>query len=172
MKFLIVLFCFLCFNNLVAQVITDNDFINTFSNDKDSTKVYPIYKGCKKFLTNSELKKCASENISKFIGKKFRTSIVNKTDLSPGYQYITVFFVITKSGNISIDNITAPHILLENEAIRVFNLLPPFESPGIINNDPVNVAVFQKILVKIEKKVKQERIYDTYKKSATQQQRF
>ena len=55
-------------------------------NNKDTTpfavlEKVPIYKGCKKFKNNIDLKKCMSEKIVKLVSKNFNTRIANKLNL-------------------------------------------------------------------------------------------
>ncbi|PKQ44375.1 energy transducer TonB [Confluentibacter flavum] len=82
----------------------------------------PTYPGCEKG-NNEQKKKCMSEKIQEFVGKKFNTDLASDLGLS-GRQRITVMFKIDKTGAVTGVQSRAPHPGLEKEAARVINLLP------------------------------------------------
>jgi protein TonB len=98
----------------------------------------PVFPGCDKYnSTNSDLRRCMSSKISKFVQTNFRTSITKRLGLS-GRQRISVIFKINKKGNVFGVRARAPHPRLEKEAIRVVNMLPKMK-PGIHNGKAVVV---------------------------------
>ncbi|MBP0902605.1 energy transducer TonB [Mariniflexile gromovii] len=74
-------------------------------------------------LSNTEKQAYFSKELSKFITENFNTSVCIELK---GRQIIRTQFKIDKKGNITDIKIRAPHIKLEEEAIRVLKLLPQF----------------------------------------------
>lgn len=107
----------------------------------------PVYPGCKG--SNMEIKKCTSNKISKFFNKKYRTSFANKLGLDPGKKRIFVQFYIDKTGKVINAKAKGPHKRLEEEAIRVAQLLPKM-APGKQNSRPVNVKYTLPITLIVE----------------------
>ena len=87
----------------------------------------PIYPGCEKG-ENSEKRDCTQKKIVAFVNKNYNTKIAKELGLS-GRQRIHVIFKIDVTGNIVGARARAPHPELEQEAVRVINLLPKMK-PG------------------------------------------
>jgi len=87
----------------------------------------PIYPGCEKG-NNSEKKDCTSKKITAFVDENFNTALADDLGLK-GRQRITVIFKIDIEGHIVDVRARAPHPKLEQEAVRVINLLPKIK-PG------------------------------------------
>ena len=111
----------------------------------------PVYPGCK----GSELKKrkCMSERIAKFVKRKFNTDIAADLGLT-GRQRIGIIFKIDTLGNITGVRARAPHPRLEQEAVRVINLLPKMK-PGIKNGKPVIVPYSLPMIFQVKEKEKE-----------------
>jgi len=107
----------------------------------------PVFPGC--VGTNEELKACFEMNIAKFINKKFDASLAESLGLSAGKQRIFTVFKIDKNGNVVDILARAPHKRLQEEAIRVINLLPKME-PGMQRKKPVVVNYSLPITFRIE----------------------
>ena len=108
----------------------------------------PIYPGCKG--SNSELRACFSDKIAKFVAEKFNIELASDLGLTPGsIQKIFVVFKIDKNGNITDINARAPHKKLQDEALRVINLLPKM-TPGMQRGRPVGVKYGLPIVFKVE----------------------
>ena len=108
----------------------------------------PIYPGCKG--NNSELRACFSDQITKFVAEKFNAELASELGLTPGsIQKIFVVFKIDKNGYITDINARAPHKKLQEEAIRVINLLPKM-TPGMQRGRPVGVKYGLPIVFKVE----------------------
>ena len=114
----------------------------------------PVYPGCK----GSELKKrkCMSERIAKFVERKFNTDIAEDLGLTRR-QRISVIFKIDTLGNITGVRARAHHPRLEQEAVRVINLLPKMK-PGIKNGKPVIVPYSIPIIFQVKEKKKKKKI--------------
>ena len=110
----------------------------------------PVYPGCK----GSELKKrkCMSERIAKFVERKFNTDIAADLGLT-GRQRIGIIFKIDTLGNITGVRARAPHPRLEQEAVRVINLLPKMK-PAIKNGKPVIVPYSLPMIFQVIEKEK------------------
>ena len=111
----------------------------TENNAKVSPEVIesvPIFPGCNRG-SNKKKRKCMSEKIAKFVERKFNTDIAADLGLT-GRQRIMVIFKIDTLGNITGVRARAPHPKIEQEAVRVINLLPKMK-PGIQNGKPVIV---------------------------------
>jgi len=107
----------------------------------------PVFPGCSG--TKDEMKACFTNQISKFIGKKFNAGLASELGLSPGVQRIFVLFKIDNKGDIVEIQARAPHKRLQEEAIRVIELLPKME-PGKQRGKPVNVKYSLPITFMVE----------------------
>tara|TARA_X000000950_G_scaffold270972_1_gene351455 strand:+ start:698 stop:1597 length:900 start_codon:yes stop_codon:yes gene_type:complete len=132
-----------------------NPILNIVDGDGDNVEVSfssvenaPIYPGCEKG-NNEKRRRCMSEKIAKFVRKKFNTKLAKNIGLS-GRQRISVIFKIDKVGNITGVRARAPHPQLEDEAIRVINLLPKMK-PGMQLGKPVIVPYSLPIIFQVEK---------------------
>lgn len=83
----------------------------------------PLFPGCEGLNTNEERKSCMSAKISKFVSKKFRSEKGEGLGLS-GVNNIFVTFEIDAAGKVVDVKARAPHVELQEEAIRVTKLLP------------------------------------------------
>jgi protein TonB len=108
----------------------------------------PVFPGCEKEKTNEAKKQCMSEEITKFVGKKFNTELASELGLS-GRQRINVIFKIDKTGSITGVRARAPHPGLEKEAARVVNLLPKMK-PGKQRGKPVTVPYSLPIVFQVQ----------------------
>lgn len=109
----------------------------------------PIYPGCEKAKNNGERKKCMSKKITKLIQKKFHGDDIAVDYGLSGMQKIDVQFTIDKTGKVSNIKTRAPHPKLEDEAIRVINLMPVM-TPGRQNDKNVGVIYTLPIKFKVE----------------------
>jgi len=108
----------------------------------------PIFPGC--VGSNEQLRACFSAKMSKFVSKKFNTSLSSDLGLDPGsIQRIFIVFKIDKNGNIVDIKARAPHKKLKEEAIRVIKLLPQM-TPGKQRGRPVGVRYGLPIVFKVE----------------------
>lgn len=107
----------------------------------------PVFPGCKG--SNEKRKACFEVKIAKFISRKFNTDLAQSLGLSTGKQKIFTVFKIDKKGNIVDIKARAPHKRLQEEAIRVINLLPKME-PGMQRKKPVVVKYALPITFSIE----------------------
>jgi len=96
-----------------------------------------IYQGCNENLNNIQLKKCASEKISRLINKNFNTDLVSDLGLI-GRQEILITFKIDTNGNIVNVRARAPHHKLKEEAIRVIKLIPKMK-PALLKGEPITM---------------------------------
>lgn len=108
----------------------------------------PVYPGCENEKTNEAKKNCMSEEITKFIGKKFNTELASELGLT-GRQRINVIFKIDKTGSITGVRARAPHPGLEKEAARVVNLLPKMK-PGKQRGKAVTVPYSLPIVFQVQ----------------------
>ena len=108
----------------------------------------PVFPGCKG--NNDELRTCFSDQIAKFVSARFNIGLASDLGLVPGsIQKIFVVFKIDKNGNITDINARAPHKKLQEEAIRVIDLLPKM-TPGMQRGKPVGVKYGLPIVFKVE----------------------
>ena len=134
------------FNPIVNVVDGDNIEEVSFS----SVENVPIFPGCEKG-NNAKRRKCMSEKISKFVQKRFNTKLARNLGLS-GRQRISVIFKIDKLGDVVGVKARAPHPKLEDEAIRVVNLLPKMK-PGIQLGKAVIVPFSLPIIFEVKEEV-------------------
>ncbi|SNR56287.1 energy transducer TonB [Lutibacter flavus] len=107
----------------------------------------PVYPGCKG--SKAELRACLQEKITKHVNRKFNADLASDLGLAPGVKRIFVMFKIDKRGNIVDVMARAPHKRLQEEAIRVVNLLPKM-TPGRQRGTPVGVKYSLPIAFKVE----------------------
>ena len=107
----------------------------------------PVFPGCKG--NKAELRDCLQEEITKHVNRKFNADLASDLGLAPGVKKIFVMFKIDKSGNITDVMARAPHKRLQEEAIRVVNLLPKM-TPGKQRGRPVGVKYSLPIAFKVE----------------------
>jgi protein TonB len=107
----------------------------------------PVYPGCKG--NKAQLRACLQEQITKHVNRKFNADLASDLGLSPGVKRIFVMFKIDKTGNITDVMARAPHKRLQEEAIRVVNLLPKM-TPGKQRGRPVGVKYSLPIAFKVE----------------------
>ncbi|MBT8316460.1 MAG: energy transducer TonB [Lutibacter sp.] len=107
----------------------------------------PVYPGCKG--NKDQLRACLQEKITKHVNRKFNSDLASDLGLSPGVKRIFVMFKIDKTGNITNVMARAPHKRLQEEAIRVVNLLPKM-TPGKQRGRPVGVKYSLPIAFKVE----------------------
>ena len=91
-----------------------------------------------------------SDKIAKFVQRNFNTDLAGDLGLS-GRQRISVIFKIDRSGNISGVRARAPHPQLEDETIRVINLLPKMK-PGMQLGKAVIVPYSLPIIFEVKKR--------------------
>ncbi|MDP3353964.1 MAG: energy transducer TonB [Flavobacteriaceae bacterium] len=122
----------------------------------DKTPVYPKCKG-----SQEELRTCFQEQISFFVNKNFNSDLAKDLNLQPGLKRIFVMFKIDKSGEITDIQARAPHIKLEEEAIRVIRNLPKMK-PGKHGGNVVSVKYSLPISIMVGEK-KNENILEPIK---------
>ena len=110
----------------------------------------PVYKGCDDSMTNTELKNCMSTSISKHIARNFNTKITNGLGIPDGNVRINVIFKIDKEGNIKDIRARSQHPALEEEAIRVIQLIPKMDKPGYQRGKPVTVPYSLPIVFNVQ----------------------
>ena len=103
---------------------------------------------CTSNLAEDKIRECTNSGIKLFTKLNFDTGLANELKLS-GLQRITIAFVINKNGDVVDIRVRAPHPQLEDEAIRVINLLPKME-PGRQNSEAVSVSYLLPIIFKSE----------------------
>jgi len=108
----------------------------------------PIFPGCTG--NNEELRKCFSEKMANFVHRKFNADLAADLGLPIGsVQKIFVVFRIDRNGVITDINARAPHKVLQNEAIRIMELLPQM-TPGKQRNRAVSVSYGLPIVFKVQ----------------------
>ena len=107
----------------------------------------PVFPGCEKG-SNEKKRKCMSDKITKFVGRKFNTELASDLGLS-GRQRISVMFKISKTGDVVGVQARAPHPGLEKEATRVINLLPKMK-PGKQRGKAVTVPYSLPIIFQVQ----------------------
>lgn len=107
----------------------------------------PIFPGC--VGTKNELRTCLQEKITQSISENFNVNLATELKLQSGVKRIFVVFKINKAGNITDVRVRAPHKKLQEEAIRVINLLPKM-LPGKQAGKAVNVNYSLPIAFKVE----------------------
>lgn len=79
----------------------------------------PTFPGCK-----SGDKTCFQKEIKKYFSEKFNDKLPNQLDLESGEKRLFVAFKINKNGDVVDIKARAPHLKIEEEAIRTLATLP------------------------------------------------
>jgi hypothetical protein len=147
-------YSFCSYTQVEKRNTEDAIIINEDTNEVNfvSIEKVPVYKGCDKNLSNAELRSCMSQKITQHVLSNFNTDIANNLNLPDGKIRISVIFNIDKKGNIINARSRAFKPELEKEAIRVINLIPQMDSPGIQEGIPVIVPYALPIVFNVEKK--------------------
>lgn len=111
--------------------------VNTGPKDINTVEFVPIFPGCEALSSNEERKQCLSDKIRAFIARKFDADEFSYLDSGKTFR-IDVQFKIDSKGQITEVRSRAPEKSLEEEAIRVINLLPHIK-PGMQGATPVEV---------------------------------
>ena len=114
----------------------------------------PIFPGCEK-LDKPLQKMCFQNQIKRHVEKEYNTKLADKLGLKDGIKRVYVLFKIDHNGDVVGIRARGPHKDLEQEAVRVIQLLPKM-IPGKNNgeNVEVNYAIPIRLLVKGKKKRK------------------
>lgn len=99
----------------------------------------PIFKGCDKYNSKTERKKCSAESIQKFVNTNFNTKIIEGLNLSRVQKIYTVFH-IDKNGLVRKIRSRGAHPKLEQEANRVVKSMPKFTRSGQQKGKPVDTS--------------------------------
>ncbi|RNC87728.1 MAG: blaR1 peptidase M56 family protein [Winogradskyella sp.] len=108
----------------------------------------PTFEECSQLTDEEEKKKCTSQKVAKFVNKNFNIEKASNLGLV-GKQRISVFFKIDKDGNVIDIKARAPHPGLEEESVRVIELLPQM-IPGEHNGEKVIVPYSLPIMFQIQ----------------------
>ncbi|MBP93013.1 MAG: hypothetical protein CMC55_02715 [Flavobacteriaceae bacterium] len=119
--------------------------MNSFSqqNFKLETKNshFPMFRGCKKAVSNEDLKNCTIEKIMDYIKVSINYELADKLfplDKSTQFQ---VSFVINEKGKAEAISAKAHKKEMAAEAIRVLKRMPKMKEPGTINGKPAKFPI-------------------------------
>ncbi|WP_323788439.1 energy transducer TonB [Psychroserpens sp.] len=155
MKNILLFLIIFCGTFLFAQEKTlsssELDSLNPINEPKvlEVIENVPLYKGCKKNVSNGEKKKCMSQNIALHFQKHFNTEMHEESELIPGLKRVLLTFKVDKEGKVTGIQARAEDEYLEAEAIRVAKLIPPL-TPGFQRGKPVIVPYTLPLMVNIE----------------------
>ncbi|WP_159950422.1 energy transducer TonB [Polaribacter septentrionalilitoris] len=96
----------------------------------------PVFPGC--YGSKNELKACFSKSVQRHFATKFNADLPNTLGLSSGRHRVFIGFSINTSGRVVNINTRAPHPKIQEEVIRVMQLLP-LMTPGRQRGKPVGV---------------------------------
>ena len=108
----------------------------------------PVFPGCENLNDEQAKKSCFNKKMSTFIVEKFNQDLAKTLNLT-GSVKISVFFKIDNQGNITEAKARAIKPELQEEAIRVVNMLPKM-TPGMHNGKAVNVPYYLPIRFQIK----------------------
>jgi len=107
----------------------------------------PIYPGCEDAQNQ---KSCFSGKLITLVSRNFSAKLPKTLGLTPGRKRIFVMFKIDKTGKVVDIRARAPHKKLEEEAIRVINLIPKLK-PGFDKGKAVAVKYSLPIVFNVPK---------------------
>lgn len=96
----------------------------------------PVFPGC--YGSKNDLKACFSKSVQRHFATKFNADLPNTLGLSAGRHRVFIGFTINRSGRVVKINTRAPHPKIQEEVIRVMQLLPTM-TPGSQRGKPVGV---------------------------------
>ncbi len=129
----------------IAEEVVEEEIVNVpFAVIED----VPVYPGCESANNNEARKECMSKKIEEFVKKNFDTELASELGLE-GRQRIFVTFKINKNGNVVDVRARAPHIKLEEEAVKIVKSLPHM-TPGEQRGVPVGVLYGLPIVFQVE----------------------
>ena len=131
--------------NIIEETTTNKDLVEENVSFSIIDKA-PQFPGCSG--DNEELKDCLNKGFQKHVQQNFNVKLADDIGLK-GIQKIYSQFKITKTGEINILGVRAPHPKLEEEAKRVIKSLPKM-IPGEHNGKKVNVTYMLPISFNIE----------------------
>ena len=139
--------------NVEGQDVSTKLIKSTEFNDKDEVPFavidkVPVFPGCENLNDEEAKKSCFNKEMSTFIVENFNQDLAKTLNLS-GSVKISVFFKIDNEGNITEAKARAIKSELQEEAIRVVNLLPKM-TPGMHNGKAVNVPYYLPIRFQIK----------------------
>lgn len=106
----------------------------------------PVFPGCENIKPKKQ-KDCFIQKLNGHIRVNLRyPSEAFKKEIE---GRVFVNFIVNTDGKVEVTNVRGPHVLLENEARRIFELLPKM-TPGMLKNETVVVAYSIPITFKIE----------------------
>ncbi len=108
----------------------------------------PVFPGCENEGSNQAKRACMSKGVDQYVQDNFDTSFAGDLGFE-GRQRIYVSFKIDRNGDVTNVRARAPHPKLEEEAIRVINLLPKM-LPGRQRGKPVGVLYGLPIVFLVE----------------------
>lgn len=139
---------------IVSSIIQKNDSLKLgIDIPFDKVEIVPVFPGCEG--TEEQKRICLKEKISEFVNSNFNNNLANSLNLKPGVKRIFVLFKIDNNGVVTSVQARAPHVKLEEEAIRVISSLPKM-IPGNHEGEVVNVKYSLPIVFKIEGKSETE----------------
>lgn len=137
-------------NALFAQETENSSGDSTTEATFEVIEHVPVYKGCDEKSSNTVLKKCMADAISKHISKRFNTDVVKGLGLPDGIVRINVIFKVDHQGHVTGIKTRGPHPVLEQEAYRVIEMIPKFTKPGYQRGNPVTVPYALPIMFMVD----------------------
>lgn len=97
----------------------------------------PIYPGCESY-GETERRVCLQRKVQSHINENFNLAVLDSVQLEAGKHRIYVRFKFGADGKIHDIKARSPHIVLDNEAMRVVASIPEF-TPGEHHGQKVSV---------------------------------
>jgi protein TonB len=108
----------------------------------------PVFPGCEE-LSGEEQKACLAAGIQKHIARNFDGDLASELDMVNAKERILVTFKIDKNGDVMDIKAKAPHVKLEQEAVRVIKSLPEM-GPGMHQGQAAVVSYAIPIVIAAE----------------------
>jgi protein TonB len=130
-KFVFVIACLL--GSFVATAQTTDEPVVSYRAIQEP----PVYPGCQGDA--EALKKCFTQKVQMHLVRNFDTSLINNPAYNSVGTKLFILFTIGKEGTVKDVKVSrAPHPKLEQESIRVMQLLPQV-TPGKVQGNPTAV---------------------------------
>ncbi|MBO3117095.1 hypothetical protein J4050_10065 [Winogradskyella sp. DF17] len=165
-KLLVFGFCWfgLCQSQTITQTQIDSIDKAERPNKRDFEIIenVPVYKGCERKKGNTNKKKCMSQKVAQLFADNFDTAIPEDSNLDVGLVRVFVTFKIDTKGNVIAAEARGPAKFLEDEAIRVTNLIPKLK-PGLQRGEPVIVPYSLPLNINLDRKKDNSERYPIYR---------
>ena len=131
-------FFILCFIVFSSAIVFSQESKLPISLEDEAGKTYPVYRGCHKKISYTDVEKCTNRKIRNFFKMSFDLDLADRLFPQDKTAKVLVDFIINKKGKIEKINAKANKRDMAVEAIKVLKRLPKLKKPGTKNGKPID----------------------------------